>query len=123
MNLRPDYINAIAPFMDKRLVKILAGCSVSAAYSFLKEQGYHFKPIKERAKECVSEQGITNHHLIAKLVGYEGKIVWDTTKPNGQPRRCLDVSKAKEHFGYEAKVKFEEGLKKTIEWYERNSIK
>lgn len=59
--------------------------------------------------------------VIAKLVGYEGKIVWDTTKPNGQPRRCLDVSKAKEYFGYEAKVKFEEGLKKTIEWY-RNKI-
>lgn len=55
--------------------------------------------------------------VIAKLVGYEGKIVWDRTKPNGQPRRCLDVSKAKECFGYEAKVKFEEGLKKTIEWY------
>ena len=55
--------------------------------------------------------------VIAKLVGYEGKIVWDITKPNGQPRRCLDVSKAKEYFGYAAKVKFEEGLKKTIEWY------
>lgn len=54
---------------------------------------------------------------IAKLVGFEGKIDWDITKPNGQPRRCLDVSKAKEYFGYEAKVDFEEGLKKTIEWY------
>lgn len=54
---------------------------------------------------------------IAKLVGFEGKIDWDITKPNGQPRRCLDVSKAKEYFGYEAKVDFKEGLKKTIEWY------
>lgn len=54
---------------------------------------------------------------IAKLVGFEGKIDWDITKPNGQPRRCLDVSKAKEYFGYEARVDFEEGLKKTIEWY------
>lgn len=59
---------------------------------------------------------------IAKLVGYEGKIDWDKTKPNGQPRRCLDVSKAKEYFGYEAKVEFKEGLKKTIEWYRSKSV-
>jgi len=57
--------------------------------------------------------------LIKKIVGYEGKIVWDTTKPNGQPRRCLDVTKAEKEFGFRAKMKFEEGLKKTIEWYEK----
>jgi GDP-L-fucose synthase len=45
--------------------------------------------------------------------GYE----WDTSKPDGQPRRCLDVNKAKEEFGFEAKVGFREGLEKTIEWY------
>jgi GDP-L-fucose synthase len=55
--------------------------------------------------------------LIARLTGFEGKIVWDTTKPNGQPRRKLDVSKAKALFGFEARTSFEEGLKKTIEWY------
>ncbi|MBF0478508.1 MAG: GDP-L-fucose synthase [Candidatus Omnitrophica bacterium] len=55
--------------------------------------------------------------LIVKLTGFKGKITWDKTKPDGQPRRCLDVSRAKKYFGFEAKVSFEEGLKKTIEWY------
>ena len=55
--------------------------------------------------------------LIIKLTGFKGKINWDASKPDGQPRRCLDASKAKEEFGFEAKVKFEEGLKHTIDWY------
>ncbi len=54
---------------------------------------------------------------IKKLVGYEGEILWDTARPNGQPRRCLDTVKAKEQFGFEAKTSLEEGLKKTYEWY------
>ena len=58
--------------------------------------------------------------LIADLTGFDGDIVWDTTKPNGQPRRCLDVSRAKKEFGFEAKTTFEEGLKKTIEWCGKN---
>ena len=58
--------------------------------------------------------------LIAKLTGFTGKIVWDATKPDGQPRRLLDVSRAKEYFGFEAKTNFEEGLKKTIAWYREN---
>ena len=56
-------------------------------------------------------------NLIAELTGYEGKIVWDTSKPDGQPRRCLDMSRAKEEFGFEAKTDFKEGLKRTIDWY------
>jgi GDP-L-fucose synthase len=55
--------------------------------------------------------------LIAEITGFEGKIRWDTSKPDGQPRRCLDVSKAKKEFGFEAKTDFREGLEKTIEWY------
>jgi len=55
--------------------------------------------------------------LIAKLTGFKGKIIWDTSKPDGQPRRRLDVSKAEREFGFRAKTPFEEGLKKTIEWY------
>ena len=55
--------------------------------------------------------------LIAELTGFKGKIIWDITKPDGQLRRCLDVSRAKEEFGFEAKVDFREGLKKTIKWY------
>ena len=57
-----------------------------------------------------------------KLVGFEGTIVWDTSKPDGQPRRCLDTSKAEREFGFKAKTRFEEGLKKTIEWYKKNYI-
>jgi GDP-L-fucose synthase len=56
--------------------------------------------------------------LIARHVGYEGEIVWDTSKPNGQPRRKLDVSRAKEYFGFEAQVPFEEGIRRTVEWWE-----
>ena len=58
--------------------------------------------------------------LIAELTGFEGKIKWDTSKPDGQPRRCLDTSRAKKEFGFEAKTDFREGLKKTIEWYKAN---
>ena len=55
--------------------------------------------------------------LIARLTGFEGEIRWDTSKPNGQPRRKLDTSRAKERFGFEAKTNFEAGLRSTIEWY------
>jgi len=60
--------------------------------------------------------------LIAELNGYKGKIVWDTSKPDGQPRRCLETSRAKEEFGFEAKTDFTEGLKRTIEWYFANKM-
>ncbi|MEM8859676.1 MAG: GDP-L-fucose synthase [Chloroflexota bacterium] len=57
---------------------------------------------------------------IARLTGFEGEIRWDTSRPNGQPRRKLDVSRAKELFGFEAQTNFEEGLKKVIDWYIAN---
>ena len=55
--------------------------------------------------------------LIAKAVGFKGKIVWDKTKPDGQPRRKLDVARAKKQFGFVSKTGFEQGLKNTISWY------
>ncbi len=55
--------------------------------------------------------------LIARLTGYQGQVVWDTSKPNGQPRRALDTSRAKAYFGFEAATSFEEGLRRTIDWY------
>jgi GDP-L-fucose synthase len=55
--------------------------------------------------------------LIAKLTGFKGKIVWDSSKPDGQPRRMLDTSKAQSEFGFKSKTPFKEGLKSTIEWY------
>lgn len=54
---------------------------------------------------------------IARHVGFKGKIRWDTSKPNGQPRRHLDVSRAEKEFGFRAQTGFEEGLKRTVEWY------
>ena len=55
--------------------------------------------------------------LIAELTGFKGAIVWDLTKPDGQPRRCLDVSRAEREFGFRATTDFVEGLRRTIEWY------
>jgi len=60
--------------------------------------------------------------LIARLTKFKGEIVWDAGKPDGQPRRCLDTTRARKEFGFEAKVSFEAGLKKTIAWYERNPL-
>jgi GDP-L-fucose synthase len=62
-------------------------------------------------------------NLIAELTGFKGKIVWDATKPDGQPRRLLDISKAEKYFGFKAKTDFREGLKKTIEWYRESKDK
>lgn len=58
-------------------------------------------------------------NLIAKLTGFEGKIIWDCSKPNGQPRRCLDTSRAERNFSFKAKVGLEEGLRRTIAWYRK----
>ncbi len=58
---------------------------------------------------------------ISEIIGFKGKIVWDATKPDGQPRRCLDTSKAYTEFGFKAKVTLDKGLKKTIDWYILNA--
>ena len=57
---------------------------------------------------------------VRELTGFEGRIVWDTSKPNGQPRRKLDTSKAEAAFGFRAVVDFDEGLRQTIDWYVAN---
>jgi GDP-L-fucose synthase len=56
--------------------------------------------------------------MIVRLTGFRGTLAWQKDKPNGQPRRGLDVSRARQYFGWEAKVNFEEGIRRTIEWYE-----
>jgi GDP-L-fucose synthase len=60
--------------------------------------------------------------IIVKETGFKGQVKWDTSKPNGQPRRKLDVSRAKQEFGFVSHTTFEEGLKKTIAWYKENRI-
>lgn len=57
--------------------------------------------------------------LIAKICGFKGRIRWDSSKPDGQPRRKLDTSRAEQEFDFKSKIDFEEGLKRTIEWYKR----
>ena len=57
--------------------------------------------------------------LIVELTGFNGKVIWDGTKPDGQPRRCLDISRAEMEFGFKARCNFEDGLKETIEWYRK----
>ncbi len=58
--------------------------------------------------------------LIARLTGFEGEIIWDTSKPNGQPRRALDTSRAEQFFGWRATTPFEQGLRETIAWFRGN---
>ena len=59
-------------------------------------------------------------HLIADLTGFDGHLTWDTTKPGGQPRRCLDTTRAEREFGFRAQIRLEDGLRRTIEWYRRH---
>jgi GDP-L-fucose synthase len=59
--------------------------------------------------------------LICELMEFKGEIVWETDKPNGQPRRCLDTQRAKEKFGFVAEMDFRQGLKNTIDWYRQNA--
>ena len=58
--------------------------------------------------------------LVARLSGFDGRIVWDTSQPNGQPRRCLDTTRAETYFGFKARTSLEQGLQKTIDWYKEN---
>ena len=58
--------------------------------------------------------------LICKIMKFKGKIRWDKTKPDGQPRRVVDATLARKEFGFKAKMDFEKGLRNTIEWYLKN---
>jgi GDP-L-fucose synthase len=73
------------------------------------------EPVNLGAGFEISIKDLAN--LIVKLTGFKGGIVWDTAQPDGQPRRSLDTKRAEKEFGFKAKVSFEEGLKKTIDWY------
>ena len=61
-------------------------------------------------------------YLIKDAVGYSGEVLWDTSKPDGQPKRMLDTSRAKIEFEFEAKTPFEEGLYRTVNWYRENIL-
>jgi GDP-L-fucose synthase len=59
--------------------------------------------------------------LICEFMEFEGEIVWETDKPNGQPRRCLDTERAKQAFNFTAQVDFKQGLRNTIDWYRQHA--
>ena len=78
-------------------------------------------PVNLGSKEEISIRNLAK--LIAAETGFEGEIEWDTTKPNGQPRRSLDISRAKELFGFEAAHRLEDGIRKTVAWFLSNRQK
>ncbi len=75
-------------------------------------------PVNLGSGEEITIRALTEK--IAGLTGFKGRITWDATKPDGQPRRALDTTRAKRLFGFEAKVRLDEGLKRTIDWYGQN---
>ncbi|WP_449418849.1 GDP-L-fucose synthase family protein [Phormidium nigroviride] len=77
------------------------------------------EPVNLGTNHEISIRDLIN--LVCELMGYEGEIVWQTDKPNGQPRRCLDTERARKAFGFTAEMDFKEGLKKTIEWYRQHA--
>lgn len=79
------------------------------------EHYYSSEPVNLGAGHEIAIKDLVE--MIARLTGYEGQIKWDTTRPNGQPRRALDTGKARKLFGFAAKMPLEEGLRKTIDWY------
>lgn len=82
------------------------------------EQYNHPQPLNLGTGEEIAIGALAT--MIAAEIGYEGRIRWDTTKPNGQPRRCLDVSRIKQAIGFQAKHALRDGLRKTIHWYHAN---
>lgn len=79
------------------------------------------EPVNLGSGEEISIQNLVE--LIVDLTGFEGQIEWDTSKPDGQPRRKLDTSRAKERFDWEASTELRDGLRETIEWYEQNRVR
>lgn len=94
-------------------VEDCARAIVTAAEKYNKSE-----PVNIGAGFEISIKDLVN--LITKLMDYNDEIAWDKTKPDGQPRRCLNTSKAFREFGFKAKTDFKTGLKKTIEWYLKN---
>ena len=83
---------------------------------FLAAEHYNAdQPVNLGSGEEISIRDLAQ--LITEEIGFTGRITWDTTKPNGQPRRCLDVSRAKELFGFHARHTFREGIRQTVAWY------
>lgn len=79
------------------------------------------EPVNLGTNEEISIRALAE--LISQLMEFKGEIIWETDKPNGQPRRCLDTTRAKEVFGFESQIDFKQGLRNTIDWYRHNAEK
>jgi GDP-L-fucose synthase len=124
----PALIRKCVEARDKKAAEIFAWGTGSASREFLYVQdcaegiiksmeSYNSpEPMNLGSGREINIKTLTE--LIAKLSGFTGKIVWDPTKPDGQPRRCLDVSRAKKSIGFTAGTSLEDGLAKTIKWFE-----
>jgi GDP-L-fucose synthase len=124
----PALIRKFVAARDKRSPEVVAWGTGSASREFLYVEDAA-RAIAMAAQTFNGEQPVnigTSHEItirdlvetIARLTGYEGNVVWDTSKPDGQPRRKLDTSRAKQLFDFEAEIGLEEGLRKTIDWWE-----
>ncbi|NIS83331.1 MAG: NAD-dependent epimerase/dehydratase family protein [Anaerolineales bacterium] len=82
------------------------------------ERYNHSEPVNLGSGQEISIKDLAE--TIAELTGFQGKLHWDTSKPNGQPRRVLDTSRAEQLFGFKAQMPFEDGLRRTIDWYRRH---
>ena len=78
------------------------------------------EPVNLGSGEEISIKNLTE--MITSNTGFEGDLVWDTSKPNGQPRRGLDTSRAEEYFGFKAPTTFAQGLTQTVDWYRENRL-
>ena len=78
------------------------------------------EPINLGSQEEISIKELIT--IICELMNFDGEIIWDKTKPNGQPRRCVSYEKAKKELGFEPEIKFKDGLKQTIDWFYENEI-
>ena len=104
-----------SPTREFLYVEDCADGLIAAAESY--DQG---DPVNLGSGHEISIADLVN--LTARLCDYEGRIVWDTSLPNGQPRRCLDTSRAEQAFGWRARVSLEEGIRRTIAWYRQNPL-
>jgi GDP-L-fucose synthase len=129
-NFNPDSSHVIPALIKKcveakergdRQIEAWGDGSPTREFLYVKDAAEGIVLAAERYDGSESEISIKDlTETIARLTGFSGNIVWDTSKPNGQPRRKLDVTRAKELFGFSAETSFEEGLKATIDWYLSN---
>ena len=107
---------------NQHIAIIGAGTAGLAAAIVLALEKYnHSEPMNIGAGFEISIQALVE--LIAELTGFQGRLVWDHTKPDGQPRRMLDTTKAAQELGFRAQTSFRDGLQRTIAWYQKTVLR